>query len=117
MKRFEVRSLPQISPVECPCGFTKRAFTELPEQTASIHYVDIKKDSRVHYHKKLTEIYLILEGEGYMELDGERIPVKPMDTVFIRPLCRHRAVGKLKVVNVPIPAFDPGDEWFDEENE
>ena len=33
MKRFEVRSLPEIAPVECPCGFTKRAFTELPEQT------------------------------------------------------------------------------------
>ena len=115
MKDYEVRSLLEIPPVECPCGFTRRAFTELPEQTASIHYVDIKKNSRVHYHKKLTEIYLILEGEGHMELDGEIIPVKPMDTVFIRPLCRHRAVGQLKVVNVPIPAFDPNDEWFDEE--
>ena len=78
--------------------------------------MDIKKDSRIHYHKKLTEIYLILEGEGYMELDGEKILVKPMDTVFIRPLCRHRAVGQLKVVNIPIPAFDPTDEWFDDEN-
>ena len=116
MKGFEIRSLPEIEAVECPCGFTKRAFTELPEKTASIHFVDIKKDSRVHYHKKLTEIYLILEGEGFMELDGERIPVKPMDTIFIRPLCRHRAVGQLKVVNIPVPAFDPTDEWFDDEN-
>lgn len=113
-KRYEIASLPEIPPVECPCGFTHRAFTDLPEKTASIHLVDIKKDSRVHYHEHLSEIYLILEGEGYMELDGERIPVKPMDTVFIRPLCRHRAVGRMKVVNVPIPAFDPTDEHFDD---
>lgn len=75
--------------------------------------VDIEIDAQVHYHKKMTEIYLILEGEGFMELDGERIPVKPMTSIFIKPGCRHRAVGKLKIINVPIPAFDPADEWFD----
>ena len=65
------------------------------------------------YHKKLTEIYLIIEGEGFMELDGELIPVKPLTAIFIKPGCRHRAVGKMRIVNIPIPAFDPGDEWFD----
>lgn len=113
-KRYEKASLLEIPAVECPCGFTHRAFTDLPEQTASIHYVDIKKDSRIHYHQHLTEIYLILEGTGYMELDGESIPVQPLDAVYIRPGCRHRAVGRLKVVNIPIPAFDPTDEHFDE---
>jgi hypothetical protein len=28
-------------------------------------------------------------------------------------LCRHRAVGKLRIVNICIPPFDPADEWFD----
>ena len=32
---------------------------------------------RTHYHKKLTEIYLVLEGEGHLQLDGELHPVKP----------------------------------------
>ena len=80
---------------------------------ASIHLVDISVDAQVHYHKKLTEIYLILEGEGFMELDGERIPVKPMTSILIKPGCRHRAVGRMKIVNIPVPAFDPADEWFD----
>ena len=75
--------------------------------------VDIKTDSETHYHKKLTEIYLVLEGEGHMELDGERIPVKPLTSIFIKPGCRHRAVGNLKIINVPIPAFDPSDEYED----
>jgi len=26
---------------------------------------------------------------------------------------RHRAVGRLKIINVPVPAFDEADEWFD----
>ena len=73
----------------------------------------ISKDSKVHYHKKLTEIYLVLEGEGHMELDGELVPVKPMSVIYIKPGCKHRAVGKMRIVNIPVPAFDPDDEWFD----
>ena len=48
-----------------------------------------------------------------MELDGESIAVKPMSAILIKPGCRHRAVGKMKIVNMPVPAFDPEDEWFD----
>ena len=61
----------------------------------------------------MTEIYLVLEGEGHLELDGELVPVRPMTTVYIKPGCRHRAVGRLKIINIPVPAFDPEDEWFD----
>jgi len=76
--------------------------------------VDIREDARTHYHKRLTEIYLVLEGEGEIELDGERFPVKPMSAIMIKPGCRHRAIGKMKIINIPIPAFDPEDEWFDD---
>ena len=48
-----------------------------------------------------------------MELDGKLFPLKPMTAIFIKPGCRHRAVGNLKLVNISIPAFDPADEWFD----
>ena len=40
-------------------------------------------------------------------------PVKPMTTILIKPGCRHRIIGQIKFVNVPVPAFDPHDEWFD----
>lgn len=78
-----------------------------------MHVVDISVDARVHYHKRMTEIYYILEGDGYIELDGERHAVRPGDAIMIKPLCRHRAIGRLRVLNVPVPAFDPDDEWFD----
>lgn len=92
---------------------SRRAFVSPDNPTATIHMVDISEDARAHYHKKLTEIYLILDGEGFMELDGERVAVRPGSTVFIPPGVRHRAIGGMRIVNVPVPAFDPEDEWFD----
>jgi mannose-6-phosphate isomerase-like protein (cupin superfamily) len=111
--RFQILHPAALPAVKCPCGETRRAFVDDPDGVASLHIVEISTDSRVHYHKRLTEIYYILEGEGEMELDGERHAVRPGDAILIKPLCRHRAVGKLRVLNVPIPAFDPTDEWFD----
>ena len=113
LRKFEITRVADLDPVACPCGTTRRAFVDDPDRVASLHVVDISLDARTHYHKRLTEIYYILAGEGAMELDGELYPVKPGDAVLIKPGCRHRAVGKLKVLNVPIPAFDPNDEWFD----
>ena len=112
---FKIAHFDQIDPVPCPCGQSRRAFVDPDNSVASIHYVEIREDAQTHYHKKLTEIYLILETEGecYLELDGERHEVRPMSTVLIKPGCRHRAVGKMKIVNMPVPTFDPADEWFD----
>ena len=110
---FAISQLTQLPAQPCPCGSTRRAFTDIPGGVASMHVVDIKSDSRAHYHKKTTEIYLVLEGEGHIELDGKLFPVKPMTAIYIQPGCRHRAVGKLRILNVPIPAFDEADEWFD----
>ncbi|MCH7919518.1 MAG: hypothetical protein IIC50_16220 [Planctomycetes bacterium] len=53
---------------------------------------------------------MVLEGAGYLELDGIKVPVKPFTAAFIHPGCRHRAVGKMRIVNIPIPAFNPADE-------
>ena len=114
MSNYTVAQLDEIEPVQCPCGMTRRAFNAEADPVASIHMVDIDRHSRVHYHKKLTEIYLVLEGEGHLELDGERLPVRPLTAVMIKPGCRHRAVGNLRIVNIPVPAFDPTDEWFDD---
>ena len=113
MPNYYIEQLDRVDPVKCPCGFAKRAFAFPENSVATIHLVDIQEDAKTHYHKKMTEIYLILEGEGFLELDGDKIPVKPMTTVLIKPGCRHRAIGKMKIVNVPVPAFDPEDEWLD----
>jgi len=112
MANYMIARFDDIEAVRCPCGFSRRAFVSPENPTATMHIVDIEQDARVHFHKKLTEVYLILEGEGNMELDGESVPVKPFTAIFIKPGCRHRAVGKMRIANVSIPAFDPEDEYF-----
>jgi mannose-6-phosphate isomerase-like protein (cupin superfamily) len=112
-QRFRIAKLSELAPVTCPCGQARRAFADDPDGVASLHVVEISADARPHYHRRMTEIYYILEGTGEIELDGERHPVRPGDAILIKPLCRHRAIGRLRVINVPVPAFDPADEWFD----
>lgn len=109
---YQIRHLSEMDTVKCPCGQTRRAFAVPENPLATIHMVDITEDSQSHYHRRLTEVYLIISGTGFMEVNGERIPVKPLDTLLIERGCRHRAVGDLRIVNIPIPSFDPDDEWF-----
>ena len=113
MDNYLIAQLDELPATRCPCGFARRAFAGAEQNVASMHVVDIQQDSRTHYHKKMTEIYLVLEGEGQIELDGKLFPVKPMTAIYIRPGCRHRAIGKLRIINIPVPGFDEADEWFD----
>lgn len=113
-KKYVLADFENIAGTPCPCGSSKRAFVTPDNPVASMHVVEISKDSRVHYHKTMTEIYYVLEGEGSFELDGDLVPVRPGSAVLIKPGCRHRAVGRLKIINVPVPTFDPDDEWFDD---
>ena len=113
MANFEIAEFGEIEGVPCPCGTSKRAFMDFEDAPASMHVTTICEDSRTHYHKTMTEIYYVLEGEGSIELDGESFPLVPGMAVMIKPGCRHRAVGKLKIINVPVPRFDPADEFFD----
>jgi mannose-6-phosphate isomerase-like protein (cupin superfamily) len=111
--RIALAQLDEIPAVPCPCGQARRAFQEPWNTLASVHLTDISKESRLHYHKKMTEVYVVIEGEGYLEADGERYPLRPLTSVMIRPGCVHRAVGNLRILNIPMPPFDPEDEFED----
>jgi mannose-6-phosphate isomerase-like protein (cupin superfamily) len=110
-----VVDLTQVEPVRCPCGWARRAFTELPGAPLSLHRVEIAEDARAHFHKRQTETYFVLDCEpgAAIELDGNPVPVKPGVAVMIPPGVRHRAVGRMTILNVVVPPFDPADEWFD----
>ena len=82
---------------------------------ASVHRVTIEADAQTHYHRVQTEIYYVLECEegAVVELDGERVAVRPGTSILIPPGVRHRAVGRMTILNVVVPPFNPEDEWFD----
>ena len=105
-----------IAPVPCPCGFSRRAFADVPGSPLTLHRVDISLDAKVHFHKRLTEAYYILDcdADSALELNGERVPVRPGLAVLIPPYTRHRAIGRMRVLVVAHPQFDPTDEWSTE---
>lgn len=114
-RRYEIVDLAELPGVACPCGTARRAFADLADFPATIHQTEISADAQTHYHKRLTEVYYVLEcGPGArIELDGELTPLIAGRCVLIRPGVRHRAIGKMKVLVFVLPKFDPADEWFD----
>jgi len=110
---YELVDLAKLPPIPCPCGIARRAFIDQADFPASIHLTQITDAAVAHYHKVTTEVYVVLEcqEDAALELNGERIPLKPMQSVLIRPGTIHRAIGKMKVLIVAQPTFDPSDEF------
>lgn len=113
--RYPIVDLNELPGVPCPCGVARRAFTDLADYPLTVHLTEIHLDAQTHYHRQLTETYFVLECEpdAAIELDGERRPLRPGMCVVIRPGVRHRAVGRMKILNIVHPKFDPADEWCD----
>lgn len=70
-----------------------------------------------HYHARAEEIYVILEGGGEMEVDGERGPVRRGDAVLIPPGARHEiradGEGELRFLCCCAPAYSDEDTHFE----
>lgn len=113
---YEFVDLAAIPAVPCPCGVSRRGFADVSDYPGTIHLTDVSREAVTHYHRRMTEVYYILEcGENAtMELDGDVLRVRPGMCVLIRPGTRHRAIGPMKILNIVTPKFDPSDEWFDE---
>ena len=112
---YEIRDFTKIPEVACPCGTAKRALRDVVDFPGTIHVTNISREARLHYHKSLTETYFILQCDpkAAIQLDDEIIPVHEDMCILIRPGVRHRAVGKMRVLIVVFPKFDPQDECFD----
>ena len=112
---YELADFAALPGVPCPCGTARRAFNDVADFPGTIHRTEISADARLHYHKRLTETYYILEcGPGArMQLGDDLIPVEAGQLILIRAGTRHRAIGEMKVLIFVLPKFDPEDEWFD----
>ena len=114
-KGFEVVDFGDLAGVPCPCGIARRAFADIDDFPGTVHVTEISAEAQVHYHKRLAETYFILDcgPDAQMQLDDQVIDVRPGMCILIRPGTRHRAVGKMRVLILVLPKFDPSDEWFD----
>lgn len=112
---YELVDFSALPSIPCPCGTARRAFADVGDYPGTIHVTEICEKAKLHYHKTLTETYYFLDcnDDAKMQLDDEIIPVRNGMCILIRPGVRHRAIGKMKVLIVVYPKFDPADEWED----
>ncbi len=112
---YEILDYPHLPGISCPCGTARRGLMQVESVPYSLHVTEISLNARVHYHKRLTETYFVLDcqPDAAIELDGQIIPLKPHLAIVIHPGTRHRALGRMQVLIVASPKFDPTDEWFD----
>lgn len=98
------------------CGWRDRLISheDAPLSPAAwAHAVDID-GARMHYHKRSTELYYVLEGEGCVVLDGVEQAVTKGSIVHIPPGVVHGARGRMRVLVVGIPDIAE-DDYFEAE--
>lgn len=96
------------------CGWRDRLISHEDRESqpaAWAHAVDID-GARLHYHKRSTELYYVLEGEGVVLLDGEEHPVRQGSIVHIPPSVVHGVRGRMRVLVVGIPDIAE-DDYFE----
>ena len=98
------------------CGWRDRLISHEDAHlnpAAWAHAVDID-GAKPHFHKRSTELYYVLAGEGSVHLDGEEHPVGPGSIVHIPPGVVHGARGKMRVLVIGIPDI-ADDDYFEVE--
>lgn len=94
------------------CGWRDRLISREDNGVAAwVHAVDID-GSREHFHKRATELYYVLEGEGVVMLDGVEHPVRKGSLVHIPPGVVHGAKGRMRVLVTGIPDIADDDLFY-----
>lgn len=96
------------------CGWRDRLISreDAPLSPAAwAHVVDIEH-AKLHYHKRATELYYVVEGSGTIVLDGEEQGVRRGSLVHIPPGVVHGARGRMRVLVVGIPDIAE-DDYFE----
>lgn len=98
------------------CGWRDRLISREDvalSPAAWAHAVDIQ-DAKLHYHKRSTEIYYVLEGGGELLLDGVAHELRKGSLAHIPPGVVHGARGRMRVLVVGIPDI-ANDDYFEAE--
>ncbi len=111
---YEVVDFATLAGVPCPCGTARRAFAEVTDFSGDSACDQYRPRGADTLSSPEHEVYYILScsDDAVLELNEERLPLRPGMCVLIRPGTRHRAVGELQILLISWPKFDPTDEYL-----
>lgn len=96
------------------CGWRDRLISHEDVATSPVawaHAVDID-GAKLHFHKRSTELYYVLDGSGSVILDGVEQLVSRGSLVHIPPNVVHGARGRMRVLVVGVPDI-ADDDYFE----
>lgn len=97
---MEVRSRDDATPFTTKDGSTIRVLLDAEHgarnQSLAEAWLEPGQATERHYHALTEELYVLLDGDGELEVDGERRAVGPGDAILIPPGAWHeiRAAGE-----------------------
>jgi mannose-6-phosphate isomerase-like protein (cupin superfamily) len=59
------------------------------------HFKNVSPNKNLHYHKIMTEIFTVIQGEFYFDIGNEEYTLRAHDTIIIPPLVEHGFRAKL----------------------
>lgn len=119
---MEVRSRDDAEPFTTRDGSTIRVLLDgeaggSANQSLAEAVLDAGQATERHYHARSEELYVLLDGAGEMEVDGDRRRVGPGDAVLIPPGARHRiradTGSELRFLCCCAPPYSHDDTFFD----
>jgi len=95
-------------------GSEIREFHHTPAQSLAEASLAPGQSTQRHYHAASEEIYVVLEGDGELEIDGERRRVHPGDAALIPAGAWHEivATSPLRFLCCCAPPYSEEDTFF-----
>jgi mannose-6-phosphate isomerase-like protein (cupin superfamily) len=96
-------------------GSTIREYLHTSRQSVAEASLEPGHSTTRHYHARAEEIYLLVEGGGVLEVDGETAGVGPGDAVLIPPGAWHQlsaGAEGARLLCCCVPAYADDDTFF-----
>jgi mannose-6-phosphate isomerase-like protein (cupin superfamily) len=118
----QVRSRDDAEPFTTKDGSTIRVLLDAAHgaanQSLAEAWLEPGQETERHHHARTEELYVLLDGEGELEVDGARRRVAPGDAILIPPGARHRIRaserGPLRFLCCCAPPYAHEDTFLDE---
>ena len=96
-------------------GSTIREYLHTEAQSLAEATLGAGQATQRHYHARSEEIYLIVDGGGELEVDGDVRAVGPGDAILIPPGAWHRlraGAGGATLLCCCVPPYSDEDTYF-----